>query len=216
MDPLPGPVGGVVTYEVRVQHPLSFDWRTVKSFDSETLAAEYARQIENRYWVVYGNSPVQFLEAANQADARSKANALQRAGTYVKAVAPIQVQVGEESFQALFDDAAQPALAGPAPQVPNELQPLLGLWEAATQNADGQVSRILLNLNGDGTADLTVPTAAGGEVKIKRDFAIDDDGIFKLTGGPQDLVLGEVVEAGAEKVVLDRNGAKVTFLRPQR
>ena len=76
-----------------------------------------------------------------------------------------------------------------------------------------RVSRILLNLNADGTAEMTVPTGTGGKVTLEREFAIED-GVFKLTSGSSELVLGNVMEAEADKVVLDRGGAKITFLRP--
>ena len=149
----------------------------------------------------------------------------------MQAIEPFHVEVSEDSLQPIFDDAEQfaevsaeepvfasaeqPVAAPPAEsEAPNKLAPLLGLWEAATQDAEGNVTRILLNLNADGSAEMTVPTATGGKVTLERDFAIDAEGTFKLTGGSSELVLGNVVEAGAEKVVLDRGGAKITFLRP--
>ena len=235
-EPISEPFG-TVDYEVQVQHPLTFAWQVVKTFPDEEAAYDYAAQIENRYWVLYrGRSDgTKFIEARNVSDARSKATALRRAGAIVQAIEPFQVEVGEESLQPIFDDAEQFAeisaeepvfasaersvaqpLAGPpaAAEVPNELAPLLGLWEAATQDAEGNVTRILLNLNADGTAEMTVPTATGGKVTLEREFAIDAEGTFKLTGGSSELVLGEVLEAGADKVVLDRSGARITFLRP--
>ena len=131
----------------------------------------------------------------------------------IKAIDPFQVQYAEESFQDLFDNAVSEFAAAPTESsVPNELAPLLGLWEAVTQDASGQVNRILLNLNADGSAEMTVPSAGGGQVTIEREFAVED-GVFKLSG-ETDLILGNVLEAEADKVVLDRSGAKITFLRP--
>ena len=235
-DPIGEPFG-TVDYEVQVQHPLTFAWQVVKTFPDEEAAYDYAAQIEVRHWVLYQgrSSGTKFIEARNVSDARSKATALRRAGAIVQAIEPFQVEVSEESLQPIFDDAerfaevsaeepvfaaAEPAAEQPiaapaaAPEVPNDLAPLLGLWEAATQDAEGNVTRILLNLNADGTAEMTVPTATGGKVTLEREFAIDAAGTFKLTGGGRELVLGDVDEAGAEKVVLDRGGAKITFLRP--
>lgn len=204
---------GLVTIDVQVQHPLTFAWQTVKSFDDAALANQYAAEIENRHWVVYQqSSTTKYIEASSLASARSKASTLRSTGAKIKAIDRIQVQLTEESFQSIFDDVAnEVAAAAPSP-VPNELQPLLGLWEAVTKTADGQINRILLDLHADGTADMTVPTASGGEVKINREFAVEQS-VFKLKG-TSELVLGEVKEAGADKVVLDRNGSLITFLRP--
>lgn len=205
-----------VEYEVRVQHPVSFAWKTIKIFADPELADAYATQIESRYWVLYGDrgAKPKYLEAGSLTEARSTAKTLRRSGAAIKSIDAFQVEVAEESLQDIFDGAiAEGPATSVVSKVPNELQPLLGLWEAVTKTADGQLSRILLNLNADGTAEMTVPTAAGGEVKINREFAVAE-GEFKLTDGESELVLGGVLEAGAEKVVLDRNGAKITFLRP--
>lgn len=214
---LPAETIGLVSYEVQVQHPINFDWQTVKIFDDEFLASEYAGQIETRYWVLYrsaSSAATKFVEGRSLTDARSKANALRRTGMLIQAINPFQVQVSEEGLQAFFDEAADTAATAQAePAVPNELQPLLGLWEAVTRDADGQLNRILLDLNEDGTAEMTVPTAGGGQVKIEREFAVED-GVFKLANDNGELVLGNVVEAGADKVVLERGGANITFLRP--
>lgn len=221
LDPEPGddlglpPAANGVTYEVQVQHPLRFDWQTVKTYEDESAAEQYVDQIKGRYWVVYTvGSNQQYLEGKSLADARSRTGTLLQTGAKVQAIKPIQIQIVEESFQNVFDEAIGGATpAAEASTVPNELQPLLGLWEAVPRDASGHVQRILLDLHKDGTAEMTVPTVGGGETKIERDFAVVD-GIFKLTNDTGEIVLGSVVEAGAEKVVLDRKGAKLTFLRP--
>ena len=55
IEPEPSDEGlfGVVSLEVQVQHPLTFAWQTVKTFDDELLADAYTAQIESRYWVIY-------------------------------------------------------------------------------------------------------------------------------------------------------------------
>ncbi len=205
---------GVVKYEVKVQHPTTFEWVTVKVFDDELEAAEYADLIEQRYWVIYSTgSETKLAEARSLSDARSKSSALRRAGLSIRGIKPLEAEIAEESLQDLFDDAASQVAAGEESKVPNELQPLLGFWEAVTRDAEGNVTRILMNLKPDATAELTVPTANGGQVKIERDFAVDN-GVFKLTDGDKELILGNVVEAGAEKVVLGREDGNITFLRP--
>lgn len=209
-----GVAPNLVTIEVQVQHPLDFQWKTVKAFDEFQLAQDYKAQIEGRYWIVYtARGKTKILEAANASDARSKTGALRSTGASIKSVTEMQIQFAEESFQTLFDDVVAGIDEGREnSKVPNELQPLIGLWEAATMNANGEVNRILLNLNGDGTAEMTVPSAGCGQVSIEREFAVEE-GVFKLTG-ETDLILGEVLEAGPEKVVLNRTGSKITFLRP--
>ena len=210
-EPLPQ---NLVTLELQVKHPLNFEWKTIKTFEDPEVAEAYRSQIEGRYWVVFKAAAGQtkFLEAVDLFDARSKANALRTTGAKILQIKPYELQFAEESFQDLFDSAVGGDEGLVDSPVPNDLQPLLGLWEAVTRDANGELNRILLDLRADGTAEMQVPSAGGGQVTIEREFAVEE-GVFKLTG-ETDIILGNVLEAESDKVVLDRSGAEITFLRP--
>lgn len=209
----------VVECEVQVQHPLTFAWKTVKTFDDELTAEEYKAQIENRCWVIYqpaGTTQPKFLEAKNRGDASSKATALRSAGAKINKIEQVQALVSEKPLQPLFEDEAALEVAiteFATPKVPNDIEPLLGLWEAVTMNAEGEVQKLLLDLNPNGDAKLTAPTAAGGQATLQRPFAIED-GLFKLGEGEDEMILGEVLSADADEVVLAREEGEITFTRP--
>lgn len=226
-----------VECEVQVQHPLTFEWITVQSFGDEEQAQAYQERIEQRYWVLHrsnGSRQTSFQEAYSRSDANSRTASLRRAGNAILDVKPVVAQVVELSLLPLLDSAPllddEPEqfdadLAGgaaseesgsfqeTAPAAPNDLEALLGLWEAATRDADGNAQRLLLNLNADGSAELTVPTAGGGETRIERSFQIED-GAFKLVDGASELVLGNLIEADADRVVLERPEGRITLTRP--
>ena len=232
-----------VECEVQVQHPLTFDWRTVKEFGTEDEAYAYQEQIEQRYWVIYqarGVRKQSYLEANDKSDARSKVAALRQNGSRVKKIAPVEVQVVEKSIAPIFaeDDAlvlenidldGQPdsdtaiesesqvetafsSLAQPATKIQSELAPLVGLWKATTEQADGEVAAILLELRDDGSATLTVPDAKGGTASLSREVSLTDGNLL-LSNGSNTLNLGKVESAEANQVIIARAEGQFTFVR---
>ncbi len=109
-------------------------------------------------------------------------------------------------------DAARAAAA--TPPLRPELEPLLGLWQTVAIDPNGDQKVTQVNLSPDGTATLTVDSTLG-KVSFKRPFAIDDQTkTFQLNGEGDPIVLGKVVSADKDQVVLERDGANVTFTRP--
>jgi hypothetical protein len=98
------------------------------------------------------------------------------------------------------------------PAVDPALKPLLGIWKAVARDADGKVQTVLMNLESDGYATVSVPDGEG-RTTVRKKFSIDD-GRLVLSDGNALTELGKVVSATADRVVLDRDGSQVTFLRP--
>lgn len=100
-----------------------------------------------------------------------------------------------------------------ASAVPAELVPILGLWETETTGADGATKKFQLNLAKDGSATISVDGKAVGSGESKQTFEVAD-GNFNLVNGDKKTTLGKVVSADKDKVVLNRNGKAITFVRP--
>lgn len=109
--------------------------------------------------------------------------------------------------------AAPPAAVEPSPVRP-ELEPLLGLWQTVTTDPNGEQRVTQVDLDSTGAATVTVDSTLG-KVSIKRKFSIDDESkLFSLVGEGEPIVLGKVVSADKDQVVLDKDGATLTFTRP--
>jgi hypothetical protein len=106
--------------------------------------------------------------------------------------------------------AGAEAVADDAPQ--SDLDPLLGLWQAVTTDAAGNVNKVLMNMLPGGNAELTVPTA-NGSATVKGKVLLAD-GDFRLDLGTRVLTVGKVVSAAADKVVLQRAEGQINFTRP--
>ncbi|MGH7127675.1 MAG: hypothetical protein ACREIV_03840, partial [Planctomycetaceae bacterium] len=109
--------------------------------------------------------------------------------------------------------AVVPAAAAPAPAVNPELLPIMGLWETVTVDETGRENTLRVNLEPTGDATVTVDAAGIGPVTLKRKFAVQD-GNFNLIDGQDVLTLGKVVSANKDQVVMERDGAQLTFVRP--
>lgn len=110
-------------------------------------------------------------------------------------------------------EAAPVATDAAAPAVRPELQPLLGLWETETADANGNRSKVTLDLKNDGTATMTVNAGQVGPISLSRKFDVAD-GNFNLIDKGNKVALGAVVSADKDKVVLKRGENEITFLRP--
>ncbi len=110
-------------------------------------------------------------------------------------------------------EAAPVATDAAASAVRPELQPLLGLWETETADANGNRSKVTLDLKNDGTATMTVNAGQVGPISLSRKFEVAD-GNFNLLDGGNKVALGSVVSANKDKVVLKRGENEITFLRP--
>ena len=242
-EPAPISEFKAIDCEVQVQHPLTFDWKTIKEFSNEADAISYQEQLEKRFWVIYqprgaAADSRRVLEAKSKSDARSQASALRHDGNRITQVQPVEVQVVEKSLSNILaeehgnsgrgliaaqdeaaagnDEAMEIALANftqtEAPTIQSELAPLVGLWQATTEQSSGELQTVFLEVFDDGTATLTVPDDRGGTVSINRDVSLTEGNLL-LSSGEKALNLGKVKSATEKLVVLTRKEGDLIFQR---
>ena len=93
------------------------------------------------------------------------------------------------------------------------LDPLLGLWQAVTADAEGNVNKVLMDMLPGGNARLTVPTGSGGTATVEGKVSLDD-GNLNLDLGSRVLTVGRVLSATSDRVVLQRGEGRINFTRP--
>lgn len=96
--------------------------------------------------------------------------------------------------------------------ISDAMKGLLGTWRAVSRQGEGSLATIELQLNDNGTAQLTTPGKDGKTSTTTRKANFDNEEL-KLTGGDKDISLGKLVESDARQMVLDRGGRQVTFVR---
>jgi hypothetical protein len=96
--------------------------------------------------------------------------------------------------------------------ISDAMRALLGTWRAVSRQGEGSLATIELQLNDNGTAQLTTPDKNGKTSTTTRKANFDNQEL-KLTGGDKDISLGKLVESDARQMVLDRGGRQVTFVR---
>jgi hypothetical protein len=96
--------------------------------------------------------------------------------------------------------------------ISDAMKGLLGTWRAVSRQGEGSLATIELQLNDNGTAQLTTPGKDGKTSTTTRKANFDNQEL-KLVGGDKDISLGKLVESDARQMVLDRGGRQVTFVR---
>jgi hypothetical protein len=95
--------------------------------------------------------------------------------------------------------------------ISDAMKGLLGTWRAVSRQGEGSLATIELQLNDNGTAQLTTPGKDGKTSTTTRKANFDNQEL-KLVGGDKDITLGKLVESDARQMVLDRGGRQVTFV----
>jgi hypothetical protein len=111
--------------------------------------------------------------------------------------------------------AAQPGPGAATPvdvPVSAGLAPILGKWINTSPGADGAEQTTEIELKADGTAEVTVDSGVG-RVTLNRRFAVED-GNFTLIDGEAKQILGSVVSADKDRVVLKKGEVELAFTRP--
>jgi hypothetical protein len=107
------------------------------------------------------------------------------------------------------------ALESLADQVKRSTQPaivnLVGSWESLTIDENGRELATRLSVDADGTATLSVQLG-GKPVTIKGPLALED-GQLMFKSAERTLVVGNVITATKQQLVLERGGVRLVFAR---